>query len=291
MIQVNGLTKRFGPVTALDHLSLAVPDGAVFGLVGPNGSGKSTLFKLLMQFIFPDSGSTDLGGLAPSSIGYMSDRPFLPTRFRALEYLLAIGRLTGLRGTDAQTAAQDALAQVGLRQSAGMRIGALSKGMAQRLALAAALLSDSPLLLLDEPLGGLDPAQQASMRELVHSLHRQGRTILLSSHLLTEVSGLCTHLGILKRGRLIRTGSLEELLLLRPQVAICVDRLSPELAAALVQAVPGLEINGETILLRDESITWKNRILGMLVEAGCDIEELRQERATLEEIYLEAMRQ
>jgi ABC-2 type transport system ATP-binding protein len=289
MIRVTNLTKRYGATLALDALSLTVPDGSVFGLVGPNGSGKSTLFRLLMGFIFPDTGAIDLGSFPPRQIGYTPDRPFLPLRFRLEEYLLTAARLSGLDGRAARQASALRLQQVGLSEVARWRIGALSKGMAQRLSLAAALLHDPPLLLLDEPMGGLDPAQQAAIRALIGSLQGEGKTVLLSTHRLSEVADICTHVGILRRGRLVLTGALPELLAPHPHVTIRVDRLPDELAAQLAAQYPDLGLQDSTVTLNDAAIQYKNEILRALMDAGCDIQQLVQQHATLEQVYLAAV--
>ncbi len=291
MIRVTNLTKRYGAILALDALNLSVSEGSIFGLVGPNGSGKSTLFKLLMGFTFPDTGVVDLGPLTPQQIGYTPDRPFLPLRFRVQEYLQVAAQLSGLSHSVASQAIALRLKQVSLNEAARVRISSLSKGMLQRLSLAAALLHDPPLLLLDEPMSGLDPAQQAAMRALIKSLQTEGKSVLLSTHRLSEVAEICTHVGILRRGKLIRTGSLAEVLALRPQVVIHVDKLPNELAAVLSTQFAGMEIQDSIVTLNAGAIQHKNEILRTLMDAGCDIQQLTQERATLEEIYLEAMSQ
>ncbi len=289
MIRVTSLTKRYGATLALDALTLTVPEGSTFGLVGPNGSGKSTLFKLLMGFMFPDAGTIDLGGLPPTRIGYTPDRAFLPLNFRLEEYLLVTARLSGLRDSAAREAVRLRLQQVGLSQVAGSYVRGLSKGMLQRLSLAAALLHDPPLLLLDEPMSGLDPAQQAAIRALIKSCQQAGKMVLLSTHRLSEVTEICTHIGILRQGRLVRTGPLAEVLALRPQVTIRVDKIPEGLAPFLNAQYPGVCIQDSTLTLSEGASAAKNEILRALMDAGCDIQMLTQQRATLEEIYIEAM--
>jgi ABC-2 type transport system ATP-binding protein len=177
-----------------------------------------------------------------------------------------------------------------LGDAARMRLSACSKGMLQRLALAAALLADPPLLLLDEPMAGLDPAGQKAMRDLIASLPPSGKTVLLSTHRLSEVAEICTHVAILRRGCLVRVGPLAEVLPPRPRVTITVDQITPELAAALAHQHPDIVIKGNVITLDDQAIAQKNAVIRGLLENGADLQDLRHERASLEEIYLEAMR-
>jgi putative spermidine/putrescine transport system ATP-binding protein len=148
MLSVTSLSKRYGTTTALDHLTLAVPTGTVFGLLRPNASGKSTLIKLLMGFIFPDQGQIDLGGVSRTSIGYVPERPHLPPGSRIGEYLVTAGHLAGMSGDTLRQEVARCLQTVGLAQVANWRIRACSKGMLQRLALAQALLGDPPMLAL-----------------------------------------------------------------------------------------------------------------------------------------------
>jgi ABC-2 type transport system ATP-binding protein len=179
---------------------------------------------------------------------------------------------------------------VGLNDAARTRISALSKGMAQRLALAAALMNDPPVLLLDEPMSGLDPGQQSALRSIIEAVQRQGKTILLSTHRLVEVSALCTHVAILKKGRLVFSGALSDVLTPSRQVTIKVDRIPADLAGRLCAGYPGLSIAGNTITLAGELLDRKSEILRLLLEKGCDIQQLSSARTGLEEIYLEATR-
>lgn len=288
-IRVENLTKRYDSTLALDRLSLAVPEGAIFGLVGPNGSGKSTFLKLIMGFVFPDSGLIDLGTLSRTQIGYTPDRPFLPVRLRAAEFLSLAGELSGLRGADLKQSVSFRLEQVGLGGAARTRIGALSKGMFQRLSLAAALVHDPSLLLLDEPMSGLDPGQQSMLRDVIREAQAEGKTILMSTHRLSDVTNLCTHVAILKQGRLVRAGPLTDVLIPQHRVLITVDRLPAALAAWLGANYVGVASADRTIALAVEGMRAKSEILRILLDAGCDIEQITQQRATLDEVYQEAV--
>jgi ABC-2 type transport system ATP-binding protein len=290
VITVTNLVKRYGEVTALQDLSLRVPAGTVFGVLGPNGAGKTTLLRLMVGLIFPDSGSIELQGCPRHRLGYLPERPHFPGRFRVEEYMLVAGQLSGLAGPQLRAAVSAALAQTGLSQVADRRIAACSKGMLQRLGLAQCLLTDPPLILLDEPLSGLDPAAQAAMRHLVSGLSRSGRTILLSTHRLADVSQMCSHIAILARGRLSRCGPLPQVLAPRSHLLIQVDRLPDAVSQQIFQLHPAVALNGTEIVLADEAVGVKRQILQILLDAQVDILRLESQGATLEEVYLEAVR-
>jgi ABC-2 type transport system ATP-binding protein len=289
VIAAHDLTKWYGSVPALDRLEVEIPEGAVFGLLGPNGSGKSTLVRLLMGFIFPDAGRLDRGGLDPWRIGYLPERPDFPPRSPVGEYLRTMGSLGGLRGPCLTKAVKMRLEQVGLAPNAGWRIGALSKGMSQRLALAAALIGDPPLLILDEPMEGLDPLWQKTLRDTMWSLHGQGRTILFSTHRLGDITELCTHVGILNRGRLAMGGRIEDMLPFRQEVRIEVAGLSKEDEDMLTAFDSGVRVSGGVVSLAADDTRLKRRVLGLLLELGADFVSISRPRASLEEVYLEAM--
>ncbi len=286
MLRTADLTKHYGPVRALDRLSLDVPAGAVFGLLGPNGSGKSTFLKLVMGFIFPDRGRIDRGGLAPAHIGYLSEHAFYPPRLAARDYLLTLGRLTGLRGAGLKREVERLLGQLGLEQAAGRRLGAMSRGMLQRVGLAQALMGDPALILLDEPVLGLDPSAQKFMRDQILGLHLAGKTVFLSSHHLDEVTRVCTHVAVLKQGRLVQAGPLPELLGSAGRVTILTTPLPAEVAARLAALSPHIAVDDGRLVVGQEARELKPAVLRLLLDAGIDIRRLEEQHVTLEEVYL-----
>jgi len=288
MIRVDQLSKRYGSTVAVDHLSLNVPVGSVLGLLGPNGAGKSTFLKLVMGYLFPDGGRIDRGGLSPRQIGFLPDQPFYPARFKVGEYLSTLGRLAGLQGARLRTTVDRLLGQLELSGVADRRLSACSKGMLQRLGIAQALLSDPPLLLLDEPVLGLDPAGQKFIRDLIQDLHRSGKTVVLSSHNLGEVTRVCTDVAMLNRGRLVRSGRLDAVLPPRAEVTITTGPMPDELPARLAALGEGMALADRRIILTGDAILLKVPVLLTLMEAGVDIRDLNERQATLEEIYLEA---
>ncbi len=289
MLLVNNLSKAYSGAPALRNVSLEVPTGAIFGLLGPNGAGKSTLLKLIMGFIFPDRGQIQCQA-PPQRIGYLPERPSFPETTRVDDYLRTAASLAGLHGAAQRAAVEAALHTVGLGEMGGRRIRACSKGVRQRLALAQALLGDPPLLLLDEPAAGLDPESQVQMRTLLHALQQAGRTIILSTHQLGEVTLLCSHVAILSAGRVKRLGPLAQVLTSEPHVHITVSELPPALIEPLQALAPGVAIADHTITLTGPAISHKATVLRSLLDAGLDVCALTHQQANLEDIYLEAIR-
>lgn len=290
MISVTHLVKRYGPTLALDDFSLTVPQGAVLGLLGPNGSGKSTLLQILMGLVFPDRGQVDRGPLTPARIGYTPERLLLPGRARVDEYLYLAGELSGISGASLASAVAQSLARVGLEHAARWRIRACSKGMAQRLLLAGALVGDPPLLLLDEPATGLDPAWQIALRELIRALAHEGRSVLLSTHRLSQVAEVCTHVCIIRRGRPVSSGALSDLLAPQLEVTIVVDELPPATRARLAAFGPELRLESSRLTLSGSMVKRQAAVLRQLLDDGVEVLSLTRPRRTLEDLYLEAMR-
>ncbi|HEX2355269.1 MAG TPA: ATP-binding cassette domain-containing protein [Micromonosporaceae bacterium] len=219
-VESGGLTKRFGRQVAVDAVDLAVPRGAVYGFLGPNGSGKTTTIRMLLGLIRPTAGRHALLGSAmPSGAGEVLPRvgslvegpafhPYLSGRDN-LRRLDAVDRTSDPKTTDARVAAS--LDRVGLLAAAGKRYRAYSLGMRQRLALAATLLSPRELMVLDEPTNGLDPQGTREVRALITAVAAEGATVLLSTHLLSEVEQICSHVGVMHRGRLVAQKPLAQL--------------------------------------------------------------------------------
>ncbi len=219
-IATQALTKRFGSLTAVDQIDLAVPVGSVFGFLGPNGAGKTTTIRMLLGLIFPTAGRCQLLGRpvpdeamdALPAVGALVEGPAFYPWLSARENLARLDAAgpDGQRHTRARRV-DEAIARVGLTAAAGRKYRAYSLGMRQRLGLAAALLRPRRLLILDEPTNGMDPQGTREIRRLIRDLARDGMTVFLSSHLLSEVEQVCTHAAVMARGRLLAQGSLAEL--------------------------------------------------------------------------------
>ncbi len=291
MLRAKNLTKHYKSTAALERLSLKIPDGAVFGILGPNGAGKTTFLRLVMGFVFPTSGTVDRGGLSPADIGYLPERAFYPPRFSIHSYLNALASLVGLTGSLRQEEVARLLRQVGLFEVADQRLGDCSRGMLQRFGLAQALLGNPDLLVLDEPALGLDPTGQVFMRKQISTLYQLGKTVLLSSHHLDEVTRVCTHVAVLSKGRLVRTGPLDSMLAPHASVAIETSLLPADLASRLSALFPGATLAERKIVLDGDAVFHKAEILRRLLDEGVDICHLSEVHTTLETVYMEAIDQ
>lgn len=289
MIRLDDVTKRYYSLVAVDHVSFTIPRGEVVGILGPNGAGKTTLLKLIAGFLTPDEGAIRPRGGAWPAMGYKPERLLFPNKMRVRSYLRMVARLSDLPGDQIADAVEFRLAQVKLTEAAGKRIADCSKGMRQRLALAQSLLGHPPLLLVDEPSNGLDPEGQADICRLIEQLHAAGRTVLMSSHQLQEVTRVCTYLIILKQGRIHYQSSMAQALALRPYVTIHSDRDLSPLTTVLAALHPQIEINGNSVTLADDAIGMRRHVLSVLVGTGYDVVRVEQKRATLDEIYAEAV--
>jgi len=218
MIEVEGLTKWYGRRLALDRISFQVGRGQIVGFLGPNGAGKSTTLRILTGFLTATNGRAKVGGhdvfteslAVRASIGYMPENVPLYPEMRIQEYLSFRAGLKGLRGKDRAAAVDRVIGRCWLQERRRSLIGSLSKGFRQRVGLAEALIADPPVLILDEPTIGLDPSQIQETRRLIQSLGEK-HTVLLSSHILPEVEKTCSNLVIIAEGRIVATGSVDEL--------------------------------------------------------------------------------
>ena len=290
---VSGLTKRFGRVTAVDDVSLAIPAGGVFGLLGPNGSGKTTMLSMLAGFISPTAGAVTLLGKSGAdgqraslaSTGALIERPiFWP-------YLSCRDNLKCLQGVYAsdggKTEVDDLLVTVGLDGDAARRkFRACSTGMKQRLGIAAALLGNPSLLILDEPTNGLDPAGIVEVRELIRNLSNNGqRTVILASHLLNEVEQVCDRVGVLARGRLLYSGPVAGM----GAPAQAFVRSTDDERAAIILQDAGWHIALESPDGLEVAVTpgqeWE--ISRLLADSGIYVSELRSLGSSLEAGFME----
>jgi ABC-2 type transport system ATP-binding protein len=226
-------------VVAVKELSLEVAPGQVYGLLGPNGSGKSTTMKIVLGLVRPTSGHTEIFGRnsrqveSREDVGFLPENPYFYKYLTGEETLLFFGRLCGLSGKRLKERARELLALVGLETAADRRLGGYSKGMLQRIGLAQALVQDPRLLVLDEPTAGVDPAGSREIRDLILRFKERGLTVLLCSHLLSQVQEICDRIGILDRGVLVREGPLEDLISIENQTELILENASPALLAEL----------------------------------------------------------
>jgi ABC-2 type transport system ATP-binding protein len=291
VIEIKGVTKKYQTLVAIDAVSLDIIPGEVLGILGPNGAGKTTLFRLITGSLNPDSGHIRSLDQSWPAVGYKPERLLFPSEMRVRQYLAMMASLSNMKKSQAEVAVQQGLANVDLLDAAEKKISECSKGMRQRLALAQALIGDPSLLLLDEPSNGLDPEGQADICRLIKQLHSDGKTIVLASHQLTEVTQICTQLVILNRGSVHYESSMQEALAKRPHTTIQVDKDLYSLASLLENLHPDIEINPgrREIVLNHEAITLRPHVLSILLSAGYDVTHIEQSRVTLAEIYAEAV--
>lgn len=291
VIEFNHVSKNYYSLTALHDINLTIPRGEVVGLLGPNGAGKTTLIKLIAGIINPTKGEVRATGDegAWPSIGFKPERLVFPGNLVASQYLEMIAGLCNVARNQKDNVVLESLARVNLLAAANKQIKTLSKGMRQRLGLAQALIGDPDLLLLDEPSSGLDPEGQDEIQTFIEELRIAGKTILMSTHQLTEVTRVCTYLIILKDGKVLYQNPMAEALTLRPHVAIQVDRPINGTQSLLTMVHGDIVIDGNEVVLRDEAIGMRRQVLSILINQGFDIVRVEQRRVTLAEIYSEAV--
>jgi ABC-2 type transport system ATP-binding protein len=296
-VKTSGLTKRFGDRKALDGVDLEVPRGVAFGFLGPNGAGKTTIIRLLLGLAWPSSGSMAVLGRplpqrrreALARVGAIIDEPRFHLHLTGRENL---EMNAAARGGDARTRIPAALERVGLASRAKERVGAYSMGMRQRLGVARCLLADPQLLILDEPMNGLDPAGMLEFRQLMHTLVEEGRTVFLSSHLLDEVQRTCDFAAIVDRGRVVKQGAIGALVPSARRIAVGSD--DPARAVALIAELRGVEaasIDGDEVRITlVENVTSERKlvteIVRRLLDAGLAIDRVAPLETTLEERFL-----
>jgi len=286
-VEVRELTKRFGAVLAVDRLSFTVEPGRVTGFLGPNGAGKTTTLRVLLGLVAPTAGSATIGGRRYVELpnpqrevgALLESSSFHPGR-SGRDHLLVMAAMAGLPAARVD----ELLGIVGLTEAANRRTGGYSMGMRQRLGLAAALLGDPRVLLLDEPANGLDPEGIRWLRRFLRALAGQGRTILISSHVLSEVEQTVDDVVIIAHGRLVHASSLAEL---EASVGRTVHAVAPDgeaLLAALAGAGMAARSTGDGAVLVDEVTTAE--VGRAAFRAGVELHELRRAEASLEETFL-----
>ena len=291
-IETRRLRKVYGTTVAVDDVTLAVPEGEVFGFLGPNGAGKSTTVKMLLGLARPTSGEARLLGRPVGSVAAKRRIGFLPEQFRFHEWLRADefldlhGQLYGLARAERRRRIPEALALVGLAGRGRDRLRGYSKGMLQRVGLAQALLNDPALVFLDEPTSALDPIGRHDVRDVIRGLKARGMTVFLNSHLLSEVELVCDRVAIIDRGRVVRQGALAELL--RESLALDLT-LGPYDDAALrtIEEYGAIETReARTLRVRLDDPEDVPRLVDALVRAGVAIYAVTPHRSTLEDVFL-----
>ena len=301
MLYINDLTKKYGAFTAVNHLSLHIPEGDLFGFVGPNGAGKTTTIRIVCGLLRASSGQVGIGGTsAPVGskemkrlIGYVPDFFGVYDNLKVREYMDLYGSMYGMHSRDIAKLTDDLLELVNLSDKKEVYVDTLSRGMKQRLCVARALLHNPKLLILDEPSSGLDPRARVEMKELLMNLHSMGKTIVISSHILSELSEMCTSIGIMNGGQLITAGRIEDIM----QQLSGGNRIHIRVASAMETAVRILKEQAGTVVesVRENEIIITNRgteeqissLIGTLIQNQVVLTGFYREEGSLESLFMQ----
>jgi len=299
VLQVENLYKTFRlgflrkKVEAVRGVSFSVRRGETFGLLGPNGAGKTTTLKAVLRLIFPSAGRIQLFGSELRStkdlvrVGYLPENPYVYQYLKPLEFLDLCGRLVGLPAGERKKRAQELVERVGLAHATDRPIGRFSKGMMQRIGLAQALLHDPELLILDEPMSGLDPIGRKQVRDVIVEQRNAGKTLIFTSHILSDVEMLCDHVAIIRQGKVVDAGSLDSLLKkdarrIELELRNVPDAVREKLAA---RALSLRDSEGITHVVL-EGATLLNPLLSELLADGVEVLAVEPQRETLEDLFV-----
>lgn len=303
MLYIENLYKYYGNFPAVQGLTLRIPKGDLFGFVGPNGAGKTTTIRIVCGLLQASSGEVSVNGMRRGSgsaemkklkklIGYVPDFFGVYDNLKVSEYLEFYGSLNGMNYRDIQSVSNDLLALVNLSDKTDNYVDTLSRGMKQRLCVARALLHNPQLLVMDEPSSGLDPVARVEMKELLMNLQSMGKTIMISSHILADISEMCNAVGIMSNGRLIAAGKMEDILKRgidssKVIINICSNM---EQAVKLLQENPSIAVESikenEVVITGVDDDTKSNQLIMYLMSRGVLIGGFHREEKSLENIFM-----
>ncbi len=286
-----GLTRK--RVLAVQGISFSVRQGVIFGFLGPNGAGKTTTLKMLTGLIRPTSGHASLFGhpipspKAMRQIGFLPENPYIYPYLTPTEFVEMCGRLSGLRGKAVRDRARAVLERTGVAYAADRPARRLSKGMLQRTGLAAALVADPELLILDEPMSGLDPVGRKEVKDIIIDERRNGRTIFFSTHILSDVETLCDDVTILRKGQIVVRGRLDELLRREAQRCTVLLNDANELVDEFARSVGhGVTRHGARLQIDIEGRALVQPLLEHALRSGVEVEAVTPHHETLEELFI-----
>lgn len=303
-IEVSNLTKFYGNFKALDSVSFHVDAGWIYGYLGPNGAGKTTTIRIMLGLLRPHEGKVRINGFDPllesvhalKSVGYAPELPILPSFFSAEEMLDLTGKMYGLSSQERKKRIDELLSLVGLSEVKKNKIGKYSKGMVQRLSVALALINDPQILVMDEPTIGMDPEATAHFRNLFQSLGKQGKTVFISSHLLDEVQRICTHVGMINKGRILFNGEISQVLEKFTQQWIIeaeLEAVTSNIVSSLkkLDYVKDVKVEGNKLQIElKERKDLRGEISSEIFKHKGVLLSLNLHKTTLEEAYLRALR-
>lgn len=304
MIKIENLSKVFitsfkrKKITALKGLTMEVRKGETFGFLGPNGAGKTTTLKILMGLIYPTSGRAwimgrELGDVSvKKNVGFLPEQPYFYDYLTAREFLDFYGRLFGIGRAERQSRTGSLLDMVGLSHARDLQLRKFSKGMLQRIGIAQALINDPELVVLDEPMSGLDPIGRKEVRDIIMRLKDEGKTIFFSTHILPDVEVICDRVGILVKGELRATGTVGELLggMEARSMEMSVEGLSQEDIERLRTLSDNLVVRGRQAVAFLSDPEKARRAKRLVLENGGDIVSLIPHKGSLEDIFVEEVR-
>lgn len=293
-IEVNNLTKTYNDFTAVNNVSFSVKKGEIFGFLGPNGAGKTTTIKAMLDLLHPDKGLIHINGYdvraqgkeAKKCVGYMPEKVAFYENLTALQNLQFYAEIKHAKKEDCIRL----INEFGLAETGKKRVGSFSKGMVQRLGMARAILGNPPVLILDEPSGGLDPRGVVLIRDKILEMKNKGTTIFVSSHILSEIQEVCDRVGIINKGSLVAEDTVEGLskkLNLKPQIIVRMDVLNKKIEDA-VRKLPGVDrvtAQKHTLEIVCEG-AMKAKVILAITNAGGNIQNLQTKEPTLEEVFL-----
>lgn len=301
MLKIRGLKKKFGNFEALSGLDMDIEEGALYGFVGPNGAGKTTAIKIIAGLLKPDEGTVEIAGKnaflyreeVKDEFGYVPDEFGMYDNLKVWEYMEFFASCYGLDGLVGRNRCRELLEQVKLSEKSDAFVDSLSRGMKQRLCLARAMIQDPRFLVLDEPTSGMDPRTRMEFKEMLKELCAEGKTILVSSHILSELSQMCTDIGIIDAGKIVLSGNMAEILRKVNDSNPLLIKVSKgrETAIGLLREAPNvttISIQGENIVVNfhggsDEEA----ELLRKLVTAGIPVSGFIREQGDLESIFMQ----
>ena len=304
VISVSNLTKFYGDFKAVDSVSFTVDKGTVYGYLGPNGAGKSTTIRTMLGLLKPNQGEVQIRGVNPTKdpvqalqcLGYAPELPNLQAFFTGKQLLDFIGKIFKLTTQDRKKRIKQLLELVGLKEWENKKIGKYSKGMVQRLSIALALINDPVVLIMDEPTIGLDPEAKTQFRNLFTTLSKQGKTIFLSSHLLDEVQRICTHVGMINKGKMVFTGSIGQVLETFTQqwvVEAELEKVTKTIVSSLKKFgyVEDVKVEGNRLRIElKEKKDLRGEISSEIFKQKGVILSLNLHKITLEDAYMRALK-
>jgi ABC-2 type transport system ATP-binding protein len=296
LIEVSGLRKQYGRITALDGIDFTVQEGELFGLLGPNGAGKTTTVKILLGLTRATNGEAKIAGLpvrdpaSRRSVGYLPEGHKIPNYLTARQAMSIFGRMSGMESAAIARRIPELLERVRIPQWADVRIKKFSKGMTQRLGLACALIHSPKLLLLDEPTDGVDPVGRREIRDLLREEAKNGTAVLLNSHLLSEIELTCDRVAMLRKGKVAAFGTVEELTRKQATYKMVATPTDENLVNAFRESGAGVErVNGHMVLSVSD-VAHLNALVDALRARGGMLNELTPVRSTLEDVFVDLIK-